>query len=322
MRGAERPAGVRWTRPFLGPLKPLALEAARQTFVDITDNAHDTKDMDEVLALTGNMPLAIDLVAHLVDSEGVSGVLARWETQRTSILSEGYDSRSNLELSISLSLSGPRMSSSTHAGDLLSLLSMLPDGLSDVELLQSNFPLDNILACKSVLLRTALAYNDDQKRLKTLVPIREYMQKHHPPGRNLIQPLFQHFQGLLDLHTTYTGTLSSSGILDRITANFANLQNVLLAGLHNDNPDLSEIIHSACDFDLYGEITGQGQSVLLDHIPQVLPQLRDHKLEVYFITRVLSAKNRNFTNAEQLIDQALQDFAHFDDSDMQCKLFS
>jgi hypothetical protein len=319
MRGAERPAGVRWTRPFLGPLKPLSLEAARQSFVDITDNAHDTKDMDQALALTGNMPLAIDLVAHLVDSEGVSGVLARWETQRTSILSEGYDSRSNLELSISLSLAGPRMSSSTHACDLLSLLSKLPDGLSDVELLQSKLPLDNILACKSVLLRTALAYNDEQRRLKILVPIREYMHKHHPPGRSLVQPLFKYFQDLLDLHTTYSGTLSSSGIVHRITANFANLRNILLEGLHPNNPDLGDTIRSACDFDLYSELTGRGQSYLLDHIREVLPQPRDHKLEVYFVTRVLSARNRNLVDAENLIEQALQDFAHFDDTDMKCK---
>jgi hypothetical protein len=82
MRGAERPANVRWTRPFLEPLKPLDQKAAHQTFIDIVDDIHETQDIDKILLLTDNMPLAIDLIAHLVDSEGISSVLSRWETQR------------------------------------------------------------------------------------------------------------------------------------------------------------------------------------------------------------------------------------------------
>ena len=146
----------------------MAQEATRQTFIDITDDIYETNDIDKILLLADNMPLAIDLIAHLAVSEGIPSVLSRWETQRTSILSEGHDARSNLELSISLSISGPRMRSSPQALELLSLLSMLPDGLSNVELLQSQFPLENVLACKSTLLRTALAYTDGQKRLKAL----------------------------------------------------------------------------------------------------------------------------------------------------------
>src|ERR1700679_1778779 len=105
MRGAERPANVRWTRPCLEPLKPLGQNAARQTFIDIADDVHETEDIDKILLLADNMPLAINLIAHLADSEGIPNVLSRWETQRISIVSEGYDATSNLELSISLSIS-------------------------------------------------------------------------------------------------------------------------------------------------------------------------------------------------------------------------
>jgi hypothetical protein len=66
---------------------------------------------------------------------------------------------------------------------------MLPDGLSDVELVQSKLPIDNILGCKAALICTSLAYSDEHKRLKNLVPIREYMQKIQPPRDHLIQPL-------------------------------------------------------------------------------------------------------------------------------------
>ncbi|KAJ7041570.1 P-loop containing nucleoside triphosphate hydrolase protein, partial [Mycena alexandri] len=231
MRGAERPANVQWTRPFLAPLKPLGHNAAHQTFIDIVDDTHKTQDIDTLLLLTDNMPLAIDLIANLVNSEGIPCVLSRWETQRTSILSEGHDTRSNLELSISLSLSGLRMISSPAALDLLSLLSLLPEGLSDVELLQSQFPVENIRACKSTLLRTSLAYTDGEKRLKVLVPVREYVHKNHPPHKNLIQPLSKHYQELLELYRKYSGTISNAGVTGSIACNFANIQNVLLHSL-------------------------------------------------------------------------------------------
>ncbi|KAF8140992.1 hypothetical protein K438DRAFT_1636501, partial [Mycena galopus ATCC 62051] len=228
MQGAERPAKVRWTRPFLLPLNPLTQDAARHTFIDITDDVYDLTQIDEVLLLTGNMPLAIDLIAHLVDSEGCFNVLSRWEAERTSLISEGSDKRSNLDLSISLSLASPRLASLYHAQALLGVLSILPDGLSDAELLQCKLPIDEISDCKSALLRTSLVYIDDQKRIKTLLPIREYMQKFHPPEAALVQEIFNYFQELLELLHRYYGTLSSSGTVKRITTNFANIQNILI----------------------------------------------------------------------------------------------
>jgi hypothetical protein len=71
------------------------------------------------------MPLAVDLIAHLSDYEGLSNVLLRWETEKTAMLSVGYDRGANLDVSISLSLSGPRIT--PNSKQLLSLLSILPD---------------------------------------------------------------------------------------------------------------------------------------------------------------------------------------------------
>ncbi|KAJ7469097.1 P-loop containing nucleoside triphosphate hydrolase protein, partial [Mycena latifolia] len=231
MRGAERPASVRWTHPFLQPLQPLAQDAARKTFIEIVDDGYAVEDIDKILLLADNMPLAIDLIAHLVDYDGFDSVMQHWETERTSLLSEGPNKGSNLDLSISMSLDSPRLASVPDARDLLSLLSILPDGLSDVELQQSKLPIQNVLACKSALLCISLAYTDDQKRLKALVPIREYMQKMHPPLATLVQPLHKHFSELLEVHETYHGTASSPGIVARVTSNFANIQNVLVMGL-------------------------------------------------------------------------------------------
>ncbi|KAJ7438970.1 hypothetical protein FB451DRAFT_1378085 [Mycena latifolia] len=91
MCGAERPATVRWTRPFLAPLKPLPQEAARKTFIDIVDDNYPIEDIDKILLLADNMPLAIDLIAHLVDYDGFDNVMHDWETERISLLADGHD---------------------------------------------------------------------------------------------------------------------------------------------------------------------------------------------------------------------------------------
>ncbi|KAJ7748616.1 hypothetical protein B0H16DRAFT_1319770 [Mycena metata] len=197
MRGAEIPSKVQWTRPFLPPLEPLAQEAARKVFIDIAEDRHPMAEINQVLSLTDNMPLSINLLAHAVDMEGCTAILLRWQREHTSVISEGYDQKSNLESSILLSLESPRIMSTPHSQELLSLLSILPDGLSDVELKQSKFSIQGILDCKRALLRTALAYLDDHKQLKALVPIREYMAKFRPPTDEMIGPLFKHFQELL-----------------------------------------------------------------------------------------------------------------------------
>ncbi|KAJ7791134.1 hypothetical protein B0H14DRAFT_3567829 [Mycena olivaceomarginata] len=128
--------GVEEFLSLLADVLHLALIFWLLIFKQITmrDNSLDNEAMKRLLLFTDNMPLAVDLIAHLADYEGCANVLARWETEKTSLLSAGNDRKSDLDASIKLSLSSPRITSG--AKDLLSLLSILPDGLSDVELLQ------------------------------------------------------------------------------------------------------------------------------------------------------------------------------------------
>ncbi|KAJ7364343.1 P-loop containing nucleoside triphosphate hydrolase protein, partial [Mycena albidolilacea] len=239
MARAERPAKVLWTRPFLRSLQPLDQEAAHLTFADIADSGHSEEEVDQILSLTDNLPLAISLLAHLADIEGCSNVLSRWDKEKTSLISEGLDKRSNLDLSISLSLSSPRIKLLPKSQELLSLLSMLPDGLADVDLIQSKLPLENVLQCKTALKSTALAYSDEHNRLKVLMPIREYLQQHQPPGDNLVQSLLKYFEEMLKFYVEYRGTQSTSSTIPRIKSNFMNIQNILQWGLKQKQPVLS-----------------------------------------------------------------------------------
>ncbi|KAJ7726114.1 hypothetical protein B0H16DRAFT_1332374 [Mycena metata] len=321
MRGAERPAKVQWTRPFLLPLQPLSQDAAQKMFIDITDEGHSMEEVDQVLFLTGNMPLSISLLAHLVDVEGCSVVLSRWKTEKTSLISEGADRRSNLELSISLSLSSPRIISMPHSQELLALLSILPDGLSDVELMQSKLPIQDILGCKVALLRTALAYSDGYKRLKVLAPVREYVAKFSPPTDQIIQPLFKHFHELLELYITNGGKTSAALVINRISSNYSNIQNVLRHGLHPDHPELANSIYCTCDFNRFSLRIGHGATPLLKDIINLLPSLENHRAKVYFITEVLQSwRHHSIPHVEKLIGQALEHLKQLDDWDIGCML--
>ncbi|KAJ7041209.1 hypothetical protein C8F04DRAFT_1391314 [Mycena alexandri] len=231
MRGAERPGKVKWSRPFLPVLEPLSKEAAHQVFVDIADepNFEDQIAFDKLLDLSGGLPLAASLLASVASFEGYSGTLDRWNVENTSLLSDGLDKRLNLEKSIMLSLGSPRISSSAHTRELLSLLCLLPAGITETELVTSQVPVIHISQSKSTLLRTSLAYIDVHGRLKTLNPIRQYVRSAYPPLPSLYWPLVQHFQDLL--HVWYTHQdLSSGDLVPHLGSHMGNIRELLLQG--------------------------------------------------------------------------------------------
>jgi hypothetical protein len=316
MRGAERPGKVQWTHPFLQPLQPLGQEAAQQTFIDIADGFHDRDEMDQVLLLTDNIPLVINLIAHVVDTEGCTSVLSRWEKGKTAIVSEGYDQRSSLDLSISLSLSSPRMMSVHQTKELLSLLSMLPDGLSDAELQWIKLPVNDILRCRSTLLRTSLAYINTQNRLKVLIPIQEYMLKYHPAPSNFIDPVLNYVLNLLEVYKIQSGTMENSQIIAKIVSNLANIHHILLYALQKDHQDATRTVLCILYLNTFHLLTGQGRTSLMAHIPNILPWQTDPRLEVAYITQCLESWGSHpIANVQILVDKGLKLLSHCDDTD-------
>ncbi|KAJ7887263.1 hypothetical protein B0H14DRAFT_3725032 [Mycena olivaceomarginata] len=300
---------------LLTEVKHLAL---LQTFMDITDNAYIKEDMEQILQFTDNMPLAVDLIAHLADYEGLSNVLTRWQTERTSLLTLGYDRKSNVDVSISLSLSSPRITSESK--ELLSLLSILPDGLSDGELVQYKLPIRNILSCKTALLATSLAYQDSNRRLRSLMPMRGHVQKFLPPSLALVQCLRKQFYALLELYQKYNGE-QLRPVINQITLNLANIHQVLQQGLYNHTPDLGITIHSISFLNSFHRLTGRGYTGLLDSILPILPGL-DPQLQLHFITEVLrSSAYYPSLDREQFIMQAPNMIEQINNSLLECKFY-
>ncbi|KAF8205255.1 hypothetical protein K438DRAFT_2096405 [Mycena galopus ATCC 62051] len=300
MRGTERPAKVQWTHPFLLPLPPLSNDAARQTFIEITDNSNTIEEMDQILGFTDNMPLAVDLIAHLVDYEGFSNVLSRWKTEKTSLLSVGFDRRSSLDASISLSLSSPRMM--PESKELLSLLSVLPNGLSEVELVQGNLGIPNILSCKAALQATSLASWDNNQRLVLLVPIREYIRQILPPSMSSIQHIRKYFYEVLGLFRQHHGE-QLKPVINQISLNLANLQEILHHGLYLHAPTLADTIQA----------TRWSHFSLLDDLRSILFQLHDHRLEVMILTQLLITPHYWGAVSQEMITQGIIHLNHVND---------
>jgi hypothetical protein len=169
-------------------------------------------------------------MANLASVEGYSSTLARWETENTAILSDGYDKRSNLEKSITLSINSPRISSSPYAKDLISLLSLLPDGIRPEDIIAGKVPIPNFRQCQSVLIGTSLAYLDVKGHLKTMTPVREYTRRAYPPSATLARPLRAYFQELLELWNSRR-ELPSGNLVTYLVSHLGNINQLILAGL-------------------------------------------------------------------------------------------
>ncbi|KAJ7892944.1 hypothetical protein B0H14DRAFT_961667 [Mycena olivaceomarginata] len=228
--------------PISGSAEPLSMLASLQIFNDIADKPEIGEEAarDELLDLCGNLPLAISLMANIASFEGYPSTLSRWKNEATALLSDGLDKRSNLEISIEISLMSPQISSSPHTKDLLQLLSLLPDGIAEEDLHMSKVPITDLAHHRSLLLRTSLAYVDPNRQLKTLSPIREYIRRVNPPPSSIYRPLMSHFQRLLAVYASYA-QFSPDDLRLRITSYLGNINDLLLQTLTDDEDALSEI---------------------------------------------------------------------------------
>ncbi|KAF8146820.1 hypothetical protein K438DRAFT_1944425 [Mycena galopus ATCC 62051] len=311
MRGAKRPKKIRWTEPFLPPLSPLPSAAAREMFIEVTDRIRDNWELERLLKITDHIPLAIQLVATVTASDGCTAILERWNRERTAILSAGDDKPTNLEISIALSLSSVHMISSPHTVDLLSLMSLLPDGISDLDLVQSNPPIPDILQCKMALIRTSLAHVDHAGRLKVLAPIRDYIRAAQPPSMLLVQPLQQHFRTLLEVRRCFwlPNSPFARDSTPRLVSNLGNMHNILRYAFDSGLTGLGETMQDILAFSRLNLVMNHGFSPLMLHLAEMLTPINNHELNSRFITEVLQAcEYYKLPDPEASIDEAIQYF--------------
>jgi hypothetical protein len=249
-------------------------------------------------------------MASIASFEGYSSTLARWNTENTALLSEGSDKRSNLETSITLSLSSPRLSASPHAKNLISLLSLLPEGITPRDIIAAKVPIPNVLQCQSVLLSTSLAYIDVKGQLKVLSPVREYIRQAYPPSHCLYKPLRTYFQELLELWESRCG-LPSGKIAQELGGHLGNIHQLILQGLlTEDQSAWTSIGQCIMTLNKFSQAMARSQSPLLQRLPGLIEATGDAALRWKYAGIILDSTLYHdlIDDPDALIEEGVQYF--------------
>ncbi|EJD47539.1 hypothetical protein AURDEDRAFT_136618 [Auricularia subglabra TFB-10046 SS5] len=249
MRGSERPHGPRWSRPFLPPLAPLGHSSARQTFLAIADVFDADTAIDALLRNLDNIPLALVLMGNLAQSEPISALLQRWDDLQTSMLvrGDGQSKTTSLDFSIQISIQSPRMQAVPPALTLLAILSLLPCGAMDSDIMLWGIP--DAAELIAVLLRTSLAVREDQ-RISVLAPIRTFILANHGPSGPGNFPskhcLYKHFFGLAALaNDSRSERMFNHELFASVVPELANIDAVVRHAFSNRDSNLEEALQAA-----------------------------------------------------------------------------
>lgn len=239
LRGEQRPFGPDWREALRA--EPLDPNTARDVFLSFAgEQFRDDPDLDALLSELDGLALAVVLLASQAEGEpDLSALRQRWEEQRTALLHRGWvrERQQSLEVSLRLSLDSPRMTK--EALRLLSLLGLLPEGVAREDL-AALLPGSGAEAA-SVLRKVGLAF-DQGLRLRVLAPIREYVQRSHPPVEEDFDRAVDHYLALARIGNKI-GAEGGAEAADRLRVEMGNLEPIILAGLERADP--VPAIHSA-----------------------------------------------------------------------------
>jgi hypothetical protein len=276
MRGSERPSGIAWRRPFVAPLMPLDLAAARLTFITISDTRKDDPHIEELLTALDNLPLAITLMANLAQSETPEVLLKRWHSENTAMLKRGpEDHLSNLEISITFSLDGPRMRQNPDANRLLRILALLPQGSKDLEEIAPGIA--NVRGAATVLKQVGLAHIDGIGSLRVLAPVRKFIVNNYPPDPGSWS-LQTHFANLATMSSEIERGMDGKAILECLSAQTSNMQAVFEHSLDIDDADFRRMIRAAIDLTDLFKYTGLGSLTTLVKSAKKAEEIGDNAL--------------------------------------------
>lgn len=177
IRGGVTPGGLSLAQII--HLRPMAPAESRALFVAIAPEHAQHVQIDAVLALTDDIPLVITLMARAAEGNDLDNVLSDWAIRRTDVLASPHrenDRLSSWSISLDISWTSRRMTDAARR--LASLIAMLPDGLSRLDL-------ENLLGKEGPMAATTLAQIGlsyfEAGRIRMLAPIREYAQRYRPP---------------------------------------------------------------------------------------------------------------------------------------------
>jgi tetratricopeptide (TPR) repeat protein len=304
VRGEQRPFGPNWREAIR--VGPLDLDPARRAFLAIAGERYrNDPDLDRLLGAVDRLPLAVTFLAHQAEGEpDLCRIWQRWQEERVTLLrrADGKERLTNLEVSLELSIQGPRMRE--PARRLLSFLGILPDGIAreDVPVLLP----EEGEAAASTLRHVGLVLADDP-RLRALAPVREYVGKTYPPTDEDMERIASFYLELAELGDK-AGREGGAEVTQRLTPDTGNIENIVLRAL--GNPDSAPaILASVCIGQFYA-ITGLGSSRLLERAIEAARQAADPLWEACCLEKIgdIALRRSDYDNAQARYAEALSIF--------------
>jgi tetratricopeptide (TPR) repeat protein len=279
LRGEQRPFGPSWREAIHAG--PLDRASARNAFLAVAGERYrNDPDLDPLLLDLDGLALAIVLLASQAEGEpDLGGLRRRWRDQRTILLhrGQGRERQHSLEASLELSIDSPRMTAESLR--LLSLLGLLPEGMAREDI-AALLPESGAEAA-SVLRRVGLAF-DQGPRLRVLAPIRECVQRSHPPRDMDLEQTVDHYLALARIGEE----LGKGGgeAADRLRAELGNLEPMILMGLQRADP--IPAIHSALAYAEAVRCIGLGGLAIIGCARRAARTLSHAKLEADCIRKL------------------------------------
>ncbi|TFK36427.1 hypothetical protein BDQ12DRAFT_654525 [Crucibulum laeve] len=262
LRGSQHPSGMSWSK-LLPPLQPLDLESAKCIFSSISKKMNE--EAINLIQAVDRIPLAVTLLANLaaVDGETTEALWLRWQEERISMVESGQDRLTNLESSIRISIHSPRMQRDAGSLQFLSVLSMLPDGMSESIRLAcvKGFPAHfNVNKSISTLRQNALLFEDSNHVLRVLSPIRLFMIDNYPPSQEWRDFLQAHYLSVILDDEANRDTRFNK----QLTSDAGNIDAMLIDCLKSGRP-LADIVEAVLVFcqHIYSTGIGSAQCIAL-----------------------------------------------------------
>lgn len=270
IRGSQHPGGVEWSQ-LLPPLISLQLQAAKALFSKISHKPDDPYITDLINAVD-RVPLAVTLLAHLAAVHDVTpeALWERWIEEKTTMIERGEDRLANLNTSIRLSLKSPRMEHDPNALPFLSIIALLPSGMShdtfracDAHLLESI----NVKRATNTLRQNGLIYEDPDRTLRVLSPIRHYVLSHHSPWEDTNAFIEEYF-----LQLALLGGQRVVTVHERLRREIGNIEEILVRAMKSKR-SIGDIITAILSLSEYTYISGIGSGVPLERAVEQLEKL-------------------------------------------------
>ncbi|KAI0044922.1 TPR-like protein, partial [Auriscalpium vulgare] len=233
VRGEEYPASTSWDKSPLDIIKPLDFESAIQTFQNVSQKSDEYSA--KLIQAVDCVPLAVNLLAHLAQTESTASLWQRWEKGHTTMVKRNVSKSrlTSLDHSIMLSLESARMAACPLATEFLGILSMLPDGLqlskvSDLQLAyDEKINIEEVIA---VLKQNSLVYISLNDRLSILSPIRLVVLQVLNPSQEMKVVLQEYYMQQIEEQDS-NGTFGTARAV--FMPEIGNVQAVLENSLHD-----------------------------------------------------------------------------------------